>query len=281
MNINDTVPYFLNHYEPAVSFLRTYYAAFPDIFKVYFSRHCKDTEERHLQSIRQYSGSFAKIRQVHECIASIIEDIAESYCTLYAIDLPVDVHLIVGGFGSNAYMYYRGKTNLVFALEKLSSDPDHLKAIVAHEFGHAVHHILSERARIDWSSIRWDSPLVWLFQEGAATYFSRQAAGGLRPSVYFSYDEQGCEWLAFTEVHKEEIKAAFAEACRIEASDSIYREWFSILGGAKFGRSRLGYFLGDWFMKEQVARLGERDAVTLWNSPDFEQRVKQWLDWLA
>ncbi|MFC6226441.1 hypothetical protein ACFQI7_01380 [Paenibacillus allorhizosphaerae] len=162
-------------------------------------------------------------------------------------------------------------------MEKLSPGLDHVKVIVAHEFGHAAHNLISNNAGIDWTQIHWESPLVWLFQEGAAIHFSRKTAGGLHPSIYFSYDEQGQDWLAFAESNRAEIKKAFAKNYCTVPSNSLYREWFSINGGKTFGYSRLAYFLGDWFMQVQMQQLGEMNAVTLWKDSDFEAQVKQWL----
>ena len=137
MKIIDTVPYFIRNYEPTIRFLRTYYSEYPDIFKEYFSYHCKDTEERHNQSLRKYEENFQTIKQVHKNILPIIKEINEEYFKLYQISFPIEVNLIVGGFGSNAYTYRQIIPNITFSLEKLSTEPGHLRALVAHEFGHA------------------------------------------------------------------------------------------------------------------------------------------------
>lgn len=38
--------------------------------------HCKDTEERHAESIKKYPQHLAAIKQVHENILPIIQEIA-------------------------------------------------------------------------------------------------------------------------------------------------------------------------------------------------------------
>jgi hypothetical protein len=183
----------------------------------------------------------------------------------------------VGGFGSNAYTYRQIIPNITFSLEKLSPEPDHLKAIVAHEFGHAAHNIISNEDGIDWTQVQWYSPLTWLNQEGAATHFSRRTAVDLHPSIYFSYDEKGYEWLTFSKANKNEIKKAFAEDYLALTPELVFREWFSINGGQKFGYSRLGYFIGDMFFQYQIENLGEIKAVTAWKERGFQEHVKQWL----
>ena len=277
MKIIDTVPYFFRNYEPTISFLRTYYNEYPDVFKEYFSYHCKDTEERHNQSLKKYQEYFQTIKQVHKSIVPIIEEINEEFFKLYQISFPIDVNLIVGGFGSNAYTYRQVIPNITFSLEKLSTEPNHLKAIVAHEFGHAAHNILSDEAGIDWTQVQWTSPLTWLNQEGAATHFSRRTVLNLHPSIYFSYDDDGYEWLTFSESNKREVKRAFAEDYLNLTAELLFREWFSINGGGKFGYSRLGYFIGDMFFQNQIRKLGEINAVTAWKDKDFEENVKLWL----
>lgn len=51
MKIIDTVSFFLQNYQPTISFLKEYYKRYPSVFHEYFSYHCKDTEERHDLSI--------------------------------------------------------------------------------------------------------------------------------------------------------------------------------------------------------------------------------------
>lgn len=239
MKIIDTIPFFIHNYQPSLTFLSSYYKEYPEIFKEYFSYHCKDTEDRHHQSISKYSQVFSTIQEVHEKIVPIIEEVTEEYSRIYQVSYPIEVNLIVGGFGSNAYNHKQVIPNITFALEKLSPETDHLRTIVAHEFGHATHNILSNEARIDWKQVQWTSPLTWLFQEGVATHFSRMIAPNLQPAIYFSYNDEGDDWLAFCESNKKKIKKAFVKDLAVENPQSLFREWFSINGGNRFGYSRL------------------------------------------
>ncbi|MEK4486997.1 hypothetical protein MHH81_15730 [Psychrobacillus sp. FSL H8-0484] len=277
MKIIDTVPSFLNNYEPSVSFLRSYYAKYPEIFKEYFASHCKDTEERHSESIKKYPQHYAAIKQVHQNILPIIEEIAAEYEKLYKISFPVDINLIVGGYGSNAYTYHQIIPNITFALEKLSPDPDHLSVIVAHEFGHLAQNILSDQAGMNWEKIHWNSPLIWLNQEGAATHLSRKTVINVHPSIYFSYNSDGYEWLTFAQTNAKEIIKAFADDYLSLTPDELFREWFSINGGTMFGHSRLAYFIGDMFFQNQIEKYGEMAAIVAWENEGFEEQVKNWL----
>ncbi|MBK3494691.1 hypothetical protein JFL43_07435 [Viridibacillus sp. YIM B01967] len=239
--------------------------------------HCKDTEERHSQSISKYEHDFDNIRLVRSNIVSIIERVELSYKERYDVDFPIEVDLLIGGYGSNAYTYREIIPNISFALEKLSPEMNHLEYIVAHEFGHATHHIISDKKKIDWTKVDWNSPLTWLNQEGAATYLSRQAAPNLLPHQYFSYDEEA-EWLLFAEENYEEIKDAFREDYQQLNINELFFEWFSINGGERFKHTRLAYFLGADFFQKQVDSLGEIEAVIAWGRDDFKQMVEEWLN---
>ena len=277
MKLIDTTPFFLNNYEPSIPFLRSYYAEYPDIFEVYFSSHCKDTDERHTASIQKYPDYFSTIKEVHKNIVPIIKEVTEEFSRLYQVTFPIDVHLIVEGSGSNAYIYRQIIPNITFALEKLSPDPDHLRVIVSHEFGHAAQNILTDNAGMDWAKAKWNSPLIWSYREGVVTHFSRKIAPGLYPSIYFSYNDEGHAWLTFANENAKEIRKAFAKDYQSLVTEELYREWFSINGGKKFGYSRLAYFIGDMFFQEEATRLGEMNAVIAWSEVDFEDRIKQWL----
>ena len=277
MKIIDTVPFFLNNYVPSLSFLRSYYEEYPEIFKEYFTRHCKDTEERHNQSLEKYPNSFLDIKQVHENITPIIQEVVHEYEQLYDVSFPIKVNLIVGGYGSNAYTYHQIIPNITFALEKLSPDLNHLRVIVAHEFGHAAQNILTDRAGMDWTTAQWTHPFNWLYREGIATYLSERIVPHLKKSIYFSYDDEGEEWLYFAQRHVKEIKKAFIEDYRKMSGNELFRNWFSISGVNVFGYSRFGYFLGELFVQEEKEKHGELETIIASVKPDYLNTVEHWL----
>jgi hypothetical protein len=277
MKIIDTVPHFMNNYPHSIESLREYYTTYPEIFAAYFPLHCKDTEERHTQSIEKYPHYVSTIQQVHERIIPISEETADKYFEQYGISFPIEVSFIVGGFGSNAYTHRQIIPNITFALERLSTEPSHLQSLVAHEFGHAAQNIISDNEGMDWASLQWTSPLVWLNQEGAATHFSRQIASGLDPSAYFCSHDTGNGWLAFVQANKEEIKKAFTKDYETKNAMELFKEWFSISGGKTYGYTGLAYFIGDIFFQQQIERLGEKGAIIAWKEPSFLEEVEAWL----
>jgi hypothetical protein len=277
MKIIDTIPYFINNYQPSISFLNGYYNEYPEIFKEYFAYHCKDNEERHEQSISKYPQTITAIKQIHRNFVPIISEVVDEYIRKYQVSYPIEVNLIVGGFGSNAYTHKQIIPNITFALEKLSPEPDHLRTIVAHEFGHATHNIISNEAEMDWKQVNWNSPLTWLFQEGVATHLSRRTVRSLHPSIYFSFNDEGYEWLKFCESNKKDIKTEFVKDLTKENPLSLFREWFSINGGNRFGYSRLAYYIGDMLFQDLIQMKGEKNALISWKEQDFEVEIKRWL----
>lgn len=277
LKIIDTVPYFFTNYEATTQSLREYFAAFPEIFEEYFTRHCKNTEERHVQSIEKYPQHFNAIKEVHKSIQIIIQEIAGAYNKKYNISFPVDINLVVGGFGSNAYTYQQIIPNITFALEKLSPNPDHLRVIVAHEFGHLAQNIISDNRGMDWSKVQWTNPLNWLYREGIASDLSRQVVDLMHPSIYFSYNDEGKDWYDFAQANTTKIKQAFNEDYKVLTTEEIFHEWFSINGGRKFGYNRLAYFLGDLFVRKYKGKHGEIATITAWKDPAFEVNIAQWL----
>jgi hypothetical protein len=274
----DTVPRFIDNFDISIDYLRSYYAEYPEIFHEYFAYHCKNTDERLNQSIAKYPQSLTVIKEVHQNIVPIIQEITEQYKKLYHVSFPIEVQLIVGGYGSNAYTHRQIIPNITFALEKLSPEPDHLRTIVAHEFGHATHNILTDQSGTDWGNIQWNNPLTWLNQEGAATHFSRQTAMNLHPSIYYSFNDEGHEWFTFAEANKVEIKKAYAKDYSDHTPVEIFREWFSINGGQKYGHSRLGYYIGNLFFQDQITKLGEMEAIIAWKENDFIEKAQKWLE---
>jgi hypothetical protein len=277
MKIINTIPFFFKNFQPHISNLRHYYDKYPDIFKEYFTYHCKDTDERLNQAISKYPQTLPLIKQVYKNITPIIEEVVEEYNRMYQVSFPIEVNFIVGGFGSNAFTYRQIIPNITFSLERLSPEPDHLRTIVAHEFGHAAHNILSDKEGMDWSKVEWHSPLTWLNQEGAATHFSRRTVPELNPSIYFQFNDEGDEWLSFAMSNQQDIKREFMMDYDTENPQVLFREWFSINGGKKFGHSRLGYFLADQFFQDLIIRFGESKAITAWKDSDFEEQVLYWL----
>jgi hypothetical protein len=99
----------------------------------------------------------------------------------------------------------------------------------------------------------------------------------LPKSIYFSFDDEGEEWLAFAEENKEQIMKRFAEDYFENTPLELFREWFSINGGKTFGHTRLAYYIGYLFFQDQIQRLGEKNAIVAWKEPDFIENVINWI----
>ncbi|MGP4071783.1 hypothetical protein ACTWQB_04430 [Piscibacillus sp. B03] len=278
MKVIDTVNFFLENYEPTLSFMEKYHQEYPEIFDYYFTYHAKNTTERHEQSIKKYPQSLSSIKIVHQRIKPIISEVNSRYQELYSVDFPVNVNLFVGCYGSNAYTHRQYIPDVSFSLERLSPVENHLKVIVAHEFGHAAHQIISDQKGIDWKNVQWESPLNWIFAEGVATHLSRQIVPGLKPTTYFSYNDNGEKRLLFFNENKSEIIQSFYEDYKNVSTRDLFKEWFSINGGQTYGHTRLAYFIGDAFFQEFIIKLGEMDAIVAWRDPNFTKQVDNWFN---
>ncbi|MFI8685884.1 hypothetical protein [Rossellomorea sp. NPDC077527] len=272
MKIHDTVSYFIENYEPTEQFLQRYHNEFSTHFKEYFLFHCKNPEEKKKYAINQYPLNMSEIQECNNKIVTSICQVVSSYKEEYKVEFQKDVHVIVGCYGSNAFTHRQIIPEITFCLEKLSAEDKYLKVIIAHEFGHALHNILTDNAGMDWSRLQWFHPFTWLLQEGSATYFSKQITEA-DESVYFSYNSTGDRWLRFAETNAQEIIHSFINDFNKISYQEIFQEWFSINGGKRFGHTRLGYYIGYKVIEYLIERYSEMNAVTLWKEPNFTEEI--------
>jgi hypothetical protein len=281
MKIMDTTHTFLQLRDESDSFdlhaLNRYYATYPKVFGEYFQYHCPRTEERLTQALERYDSRLNDILDVVDVLPNVIEEVMQELAEYFGFDPDIEFYLLIGGFGSNAFVNRKIKANVYFAAEKLSSNPDHLRIIVAHELGHIYHNLLLDQANIDWSALVWEEGTTSLYREGMATYLSQQTVPGEPEAVYFQYDNSGEEWLSFCKQHKRDIAQAFLADARAWSMEKE-REWFLLSGGKKFGHSRLGYYLGTEFVRYCVDRFGEKETCILWAKKDLKQIGLKWLE---
>lgn len=273
MKIYNTVPYFLLNYMPSERFLKHYHEKFSQHFKEYFLYHCKNADEKIKNAIQRYPSKMSEIKESSGKIESLIQEVVLTYRQKYNVEFTKDVHIIVGAYGSNAFTHRQIIPEVTFCLEKLSSNDKHLKVIIAHEFGHTLHNILSDQEGVDWSKVQWFHPFTTLFQEGCATYFSEQVADADK-SVYFLYEDNGEEWLKFAEDNKNDIITTFLEDINKRTQSEVIHEWFSINGGSYFGFTRLGYFIGYNVIQILIEKYQEKEAVTLWKESTFNKEIE-------
>ncbi|WP_042142049.1 DUF5700 domain-containing putative Zn-dependent protease [Paucisalibacillus sp. EB02] len=277
MNINDTFGSFPDNL--TIQSLRQYYEKHPDIFNFYFQIHCKNTDIRLNQAIQKYPTDWDSIEKVHDRIVKLIEIVEQAYQSNYQLNFPITVNLIVGAYGSNGYTNHKIIPDITLAMERLTYKEDPLKVLIAHEFGHAAHNIFSNKHHMDWKLVQWDHPYTWLLQEGTATHFSKQIVPDLNDSIYFSYTDNGDEWLKFARGNRQVLLKKFTEDLRSGRSNKeIFKEWFSINGGETFGFTRLGYFVADCMFQDFEKEIGEMDTLLLWKEDRFFRIVEAWLD---
>jgi len=280
MKIHNTALYFLEYYEPTTEFLDDYYSKFALHFKEYFAYHCHRPEEKKKLALQRYPELLPVIQESSAKMESRILKIVQKYESLYPVTFNEDVHMIVGAFGSNAFTHKQIFPEITFCLEKLSPEDVTLDAIIAHEFGHALHNSRTDQLGMDWAQLDWINPYTTLLQEGVATYHSMQVVD-IPESIYFTYDRQGEDWLAFAKANEKELATAFYEDLEKMDRSNLFREWFSINGGTRFGETRFAYYLGYRIVENLVEKFGELEAVTLWGRSDYKEVLRDELALLA
>ncbi|MBL0386399.1 aminopeptidase [Tumebacillus sp. ITR2] len=279
MKLLDTTPAFLALYdreEPlTVEDLDVYYAQYPTLFdSIYFNGHCPRTPERLQATLEKYPTHSDRLRNVIAQLPAIIEECAETISLYLGVEFEIDATLLVGAYGSNAWVDTRCR--LYFAVEKLSDDPQHLRSIVMHELGHAFHFVMLGRAGMDWSKLK-DDGYTSLYFEGIATYLTQQLVPGLPDWVYYSYEEDGEEWLNFCRSHEAEISNRFHQDLA-DYTHASQIEWFRLRGGSHFGHNRLGYYLGTEFVKALRETHDLTETMTFWAREELSAKVLTWLE---
>ena len=282
MRIDTIVPAFLNLCESnkilSMFELKTYIDENSEVFNHYFPNHCPKTEERLQAAIDKYPAKLEDIRRIGERLPGIIEVLDKQYTKTFQHDLDIHYKMLVGTYGSNAFVTREIKGDIYFAVEKLSPQVDHLKVITAHEIGHVTHFSFAARQGMDWTKVDWMHGLTTLYTEGAATYLSKKMVPGLNESVYFTYDDDGDSWVACFEGHKAEVKQRFLADVLAGWNMEKEREWFRLSGGSYFGYNRLGYLLGTDYVEHLVDRMGEEAALAFWSSNDVKKDILTWLE---
>ena len=282
MLIQNIIPDFLTGYESNTDFkvsdIEAYIQMYPEVFDHYFPNHCPRTEPRFQAAIVQYRDKIEDIRLISERLPEIIEKIETDFSTMFPGDFNLSYKLIVGTFGSNAFVSPDNRREIYFATEKLSPKTDHLKVIVAHEIGHVAHFSFATNQGMDWAAVDWLHGLTTLYVEGAATYLSKKVVPELKESVYFTYDDDGDSWVTCYEENKVQVKKRFLKDVLAGWDMRKEREWFRLGGGNYFGYNRLGYLLGTDYIEYLVRRIGEERALTFWKENDLKEDIMLWLE---
>lgn len=282
MFIQNIIPDFLALYESKKEFelpdLETYINGHPEVFEQYFPNHCPRTEERLQAAIEKYPMKIEGIRTISEKLPVIIQEIETDYKNGFPLNFDLGYKLIVGTYGSNAFVTRNNKREIYFAVEKLSSETDHLKVIVAHEIGHVAHFSFATHKGMDWTKVDWMHGLTTLYTEGAATYLSEKIVPKLSKPVYISYDDDGDPWIKYFQANKPEVKQRFLNDASSGWDMTKEKEWFRLSGGSYFGYNRLGYLLGTDYVEYLVGRIGEEEALTFWNGNDVKADILAWLE---
>ncbi|ARU62148.1 hypothetical protein CBW65_14920 [Tumebacillus avium] len=279
MKILDTTGSFFALYEDGEQMtlekLDLYYQQHPDLFDDYFASHCQRTPERLSAALARYPDVYQSMKQTADRLPNILAETAHTVERLLPIPIEWECRLLVGGFGSNAYVERALTRRIQFAIEKMSPEPAHLQVLAAHEMGHVLHFAWLRQAGFDWGKFARE-PHGALYVEGVATLLSQLAVPGLEQSVYLSFDDAGQPWTDYYHLHREEIRNAY----RADAADWSFekeREWFRLSGGTRYGLNRLGYLLGADFVRSVYEERGLTETLTFWAREELCDAVEKWL----
>ena len=272
MKIYDLASPFLNQYEPSKEYYENYFNKHPEIYSYYFENHCHNKELKFDNALKTQPDKIEQMNWITEKLKSLTPQIIKEYEKRFPIKFSKDVYIFVGLGGSNAYTYRSMDPHIAFCVEKFEPNEDGLNVIIAHEFGHAVHHLFTTHNGIEAKDIHWYNPFTWLLQEGVATYLSTLVVNADQ-DIYFAYQPDSA-WLSYCEENTKTIIDAFQKDLDQNSSAAIFKEWFSINGGQTFGYSRLGYYIAYLLVKHLVDEEGIENAMLYWGHPDFEERMK-------
>ena len=273
MNIYDYATPFLKRYEPTESYYEECFQAHKEVYDYYFSHHCRDREMKMKKALVEHKDKLQQMQWVAANIPPFVQDIKVKYEQLFPVTFNQDVYIFVGLGGSNAYTYLSMDPQIGFCVEKLEAEDGALQTIIAHEFGHSLHHQYTTYCGIEAAAISWNDPYTWLLQEGIATYLSMQVVDVPRDG-YFAYTRD-VEWLTFCEENKTKIMAAFKQDLVEKTTTEIFKEWFSINGGMTFGYTRLAYYIGTTIVESFVNEFGVEKTMILWGRLDFKELMNQ------
>ncbi|MCH7322761.1 hypothetical protein LZ480_12755 [Solibacillus sp. MA9] len=279
MKIIDYVTPFLEKYEATPEYYETYFQKHRETFEFYFRFHCKNKEEKLCNALQQHPHKLEDMNFVKERILMNISEITANYEKMFDITFTEAVRIFVGLGGSNAYTTHSMNPEVAFCVERMPALETGIRALIAHEFGHAVHHIVTLRNGVKIGQIDWNNPYTWLIQEGIATYLSTQVVDASK-DIYFAFERDEV-WLNYARMNKANIIASFQQDLEQLSSQEIFKEWFSINGGGLFGYARLAYYIGYEVVQELVEQIGIGDTILFWLQPNFKEQMNGLLNEFA
>ncbi|MGE7022197.1 DUF5700 domain-containing putative Zn-dependent protease [Solibacillus cecembensis] len=276
MKINDYVTPFIQKYEATPDYYEAYFQQSPAAFDFYFQFHCKNKEEKLRYALQQHPNKLGDLNFVKDRIVTNLDEITTNYEKMFDITFTEAVHIFIGLGGSNAYTTHAMNPEVAFCVERMPTLESGIRTLIAHEFGHAVHHILTLQNGVEIGQIDWNSPYTWLIQEGMATYLSTQVVE-VELDVYFAFKRDEA-WLNYAHANIASIISSFQQDLEQLSTQEIFKEWFSINGGEHFGYTRLAYYIGYEVVRSVVEQIGFEDTLLLWLQPNFKEQIADFLN---
>lgn len=271
MKINNLATPFLANYEATLDYYETYFEQHPYVFQFYFQFHCKNKEEKLERALKHHPQILEQMSWVTEHIPDYTTEITKIFEEMFSITFTEDIQIFVGLDGSMAYTTHSMNPQVAFSVNRIEAEEIGLKVLIAHEFGHATHHLYSSEHGIGVRQIKWGNPYTCLMQEGLATYLSMQVVAA-PADVYFAFGRDE-DWLAFVQTNKKDIFEAFQKDLKEQNPQVVFNEWFSINGGKHFGYKAIAYYIGYEIVEKLVEQQGIEQTILLWGQEGFEQII--------
>ena len=281
----DTFPAFLVYWDKAQ------YQCLDDQIEAWASEYMSQWPELLEKQIEDYTAQRLDWRQiarekVFPYLGARLSALKEARSNLLEICAPIylraqdtlgfesDVIFVIYvgiGCGAGWVTPFRCSPAILFGLENIAecgwSDAEAITGLVAHEFGHLVHH----HWRREHGKPIGSGPWWQLYEEGFAQYCESVI---LDTQSWHQASESDDDWLEWCQSHKGWLAKEFLR--RVDTAESIsafFGSWLDIEG-----KSETGYFLGHALVKDLQKSLGLKGVALL---DDIEGRLRPMLEKMA
>lgn len=236
-----------------------------EVFDFYFSPPHWGRRENLPAALGRYAEDMERIEGVAREVRELIPRIAERTLAAFTTredEVELGVIAFVGAYGADGFGFpFAGSASVFLALELLAGyEPDRVRALIAHEFGHGLHLELRRNVRPEWFAEIMKDPLQLLqfasalFAEGLAVAASKRSIPGLDERAYLFYSPE--QW-AWCRANRAKLVDLALDALQREEQGDYFRFFAGGKPSEELPFDRTGYYVGSL----AVERLLERHSL--------------------